>query len=294
MGFPLMCVLVVILLVAGLVGLDLHSKAGAVEPGFFPKVPPDRFDRMKKFEMRSYKMLMVASWGLAAPAAIMIGVDYKWSPTIMTKIYTVFCYIAGVFWVVALGMIGVAAIGNSRAGLKRLAAYKVIRVRKPGEKTPASEKIKNTLAALVGLAILFGFTGLSGYATLSSIMFNLVCRECPGTLDNNYTQITRTKFFIPISTSYRVSYSYEIDGKKYSGQDMIDDAPTSLAINVLYVPDKPVKSHLQKQPFILSGVFFLVLGLVSVLVIVGILQKFFKTEIKPSENSDPNAPTAQP
>jgi hypothetical protein len=78
------------------------------------------------------------------------------------------------------------------------------------------------------------------------------------------------EYRIKRGTSY-VTYSFSVDGKRYSGKDEIEfDEPKDLSVIVRYDPADPSHNEIQSKPhwafllpvvgFLIGGVVFLVLG----------------------------------
>ncbi|MGH1432821.1 MAG: hypothetical protein ACRBG0_00010 [Lewinella sp.] len=63
--------------------------------------------------------------------------------------------------------------------------------------------------------------------------------ETIGFLKNEYTEKTVKIARIPVTT-YEVGYTFQVDGKEYSGLKTLNDPPTEPTISVKYLPSDPM------------------------------------------------------
>lgn len=91
-----------------------------------------------------------------------------------------------------------------------------------------------TLAAVAGVALLTNaFTAHDFNATV------------PGTLDDNYTQVTHTQNGAVTSTDYEVTYTFNLDGRQYKGKDTLSVEPQDANCTVYYMKNNPADNALK-------------------------------------------------
>ncbi len=67
--------------------------------------------------------------------------------------------------------------------------------------------------------------------------------SAPGLLDNSYSEVRSRRG----GTRYEVTYSFEVDGKRYRGDDSIRSEPRVAATTVYYDPNDPNDNGLSKR-----------------------------------------------
>ncbi len=112
-----------------------------------------------------------------------------------------------------------------------------------------------TLAAVIGVELLTNaFTAHDFNATV------------PGTLDENYTQVTHRENGAVTGVDYEVTYSFTANGKQYSGKDTVNTEPQGTDCTVYYMKDNPAENALRRghvdDRLTVYGVACLVLALV--------------------------------
>jgi len=113
------------------------------------------------------------------------------------------------------------------------------------------------LAILVVVAMAMAFKGF--LVRPASLLCNI--ETTTARLDNEYTERTRTQRGIT-TTSYQISYTFEVDGKRYNGQCPIGDAPRQ-EMTVQYDRRNPGVNGME-----LSGHAYIDLGIFGFLVVV--------------------------
>jgi hypothetical protein len=101
--------------------------------------------------------------------------------------------------------------------------------------------------------------GISGLCVANAPEYEASTR---GELDEQYTEVRSRKG----GTRYEVTYSFAVDGRRYTGRDSIRDEPRSPGRAVYYDPSDPKDNGLSKekdQPFAYAGLFVAFLGLLS-------------------------------
>ena len=92
-------------------------------------------------------------------------------------------------------------------------------------------------------------------------------------LDSKYTEETRTKYFIPISKSYKVKYGFSVNNIAFFGRGSIDEEPRSRTVTVYYDPTNPAENQLQASTSWFLIVFTVVLSVISAAIVWRWLKK---------------------
>jgi len=119
----------------------------------------------------------------------------------------------------------------------------------PGQNAQETEKeVPSPPALAFGLvfAVLFFVGSVIFFRSAGqSVVFDIRSRETVGELRNEYVKKTTRRTLLWFST-YRVRYSYIVNGAQFSGEHTLWLEPTHPTMPVYYSPDDPSRSRLAR------------------------------------------------
>ena len=112
---------------------------------------------------------------------------------------------------------------------------------------PESVYLGRFSGKFVVFAVIFTLAGVIGVELLTNAYtahdFNVTV---PGTLDENYTQVTHNENGTVTGVDYDVTYTFTVNGKQYAGKDTVSTEPQDATCTVYYMKDNPAENALKR------------------------------------------------
>jgi hypothetical protein len=111
----------------------------------------------------------------------------------------------------------------------------------------------------------------------------------PGVLDPGYQKEIKTSNGKAESTSYRVTYKFDVRGKQYSGRDSLDAEPTGVDITVHFMAGDPRQNALSETRALVPNLLASGIALLIAIIAYVLLPKSFRPAAGLAPPADPTA-----